>query len=92
MTKAMVANILALTGELNMVTDKPTVLRRHRAVTLIEAVPSAVSRDTVARGAISARINATWAGVSCNCGSLAHLAGGLDKTPGTPRLMGNVNV
>ena len=92
MTKAMVANILALTGELNMVTDKPTALRRHRAVTLIEAVLYAVSRDTVPGGASSAPINATRAGASCNYGSLAHLAGGLDKTPGTPRLMGNVNV
>ena len=36
--------------------------------------------------------NAKRAAVSCNYGSLAHLAGGLDKTPGTPRLTGNVNV
>jgi hypothetical protein len=35
MTKAMVTSMLALTGELNMFTDKPTALRRHRAVTLI---------------------------------------------------------
>jgi len=47
MTKAMVTIMLALTGELNMVTDKATALRRNRAVTLIEAVLYAVSRDTV---------------------------------------------
>ena len=68
------------------------MLRRHRVVTLIQAVLYAVSQDTVACGAISARINATWAGVSCNCGSLAHLAAGLSATPSTPRLTGNVNV
>ena len=32
------------------------MLRRHRAVTLIQAVLYAVSQDTVACGAISARI------------------------------------
>ena len=40
------------------------MLRRNRGMTLIQAVPYAVSRDTVARGAISARITATRAGVS----------------------------
>jgi hypothetical protein len=35
MTKAMVTSMLALTGELNMVTGKLTALRRHRAVTLV---------------------------------------------------------
>jgi preprotein translocase subunit SecG len=38
MTKAMETIMLAVRGELNMVTDKVTALRRHRAVTLIEAV------------------------------------------------------
>jgi len=69
MTKAMVANILALTGELTMFRDKATALRRHRAVTLIQAVIYAVSRDIVPGGAFSAPINATRAGVSCNYGT-----------------------
>jgi hypothetical protein len=38
MTKAIVTDMLALTGALNMVTDKATALRRHRAVMLIEAL------------------------------------------------------
>jgi hypothetical protein len=65
----MVAIMLALRGELNLFTDKPTALRRHRAVTLIEAVLYAVSRDIVPGGAFSAPINATRAGVSCNYGT-----------------------
>jgi hypothetical protein len=39
LTKAMVTDMRALTGEVNMVTDKATARhRRNRAVTLIEAV------------------------------------------------------
>ncbi len=75
-----------------MFTDKANPLRRHRAVTLIQAVPYDVSRDTVPRGAISARITATRAGLSCNYGCQAHLAGGLDKSPGTPCLTATVHV
>ena len=52
-----------------MFRDKATALRRHRAVTLIQAVIYAVSRDIVPGGAFSAPINATRAGVSCNYGT-----------------------
>ena len=38
MTRAILTIMSAMTGELNMFTDKATALRRHRAVTLIEAV------------------------------------------------------
>jgi hypothetical protein len=46
-TKAMLTVMPTLRGELNMFTDKANPLRRNRAVTLIEAVLHAVSRDTV---------------------------------------------
>ena len=92
MTKAMVTNMLALWGELNLSIKKTAALRRHGAVTLIKAVLYAVSRDHVPRGAISAPINPTRAGVCCNCGSQAHLAAGMCGTPTTPRLTGNVSV
>jgi hypothetical protein len=68
------------------------MLRRHRAVTLIQAVPYAVSRDSVPRGAISAPITAIRAGISCNYGCQAHLAGALDRTTTTSCLTGTVNV
>jgi hypothetical protein len=68
------------------------MLRRNRGMTLIKAVPYDVSRDTVPRGAISARITATRAGLSCNYSCQAHLAGALDRTTTTSCLTGTVNV
>jgi hypothetical protein len=67
-----------------MFTDKANRLRRHRAVTLIKAVPYDVSRDTVPRGAISARITATRAGVSAITAVRRIWLAGLTKPPAHP--------
>ena len=71
-----------------MFTSKTSLLRRrNRAVTLI----GALYQDDVPSGAIAAPLNVTRAGISCNYGSLAHVAGTLNKTASTPRLTGNVS-
>ncbi len=81
MTKAMVTIVPAVTGELTMFRNKANRLRRHRAVALIQAVLYAVSRDTVARGAISARLTATRAGVSAITAVRRIWLAGLEKPP-----------
>ena len=85
--KGDVEDFVGLREELTMFRDKATAQRRLRAVTLIQQL----LQDDVPSGAIAAPLNVTRAGISCNYGSLAHLAGTFNKTPSTPRLTGNVS-
>ena len=52
----------------------------------------ATSTDTIMPGFSVWPLNATQAGVSCNYGSLPHINVGIDGTPATPRIQGNVDV
>jgi hypothetical protein len=52
----------------------------------------ATSTDTIMPGFSVWPLNAKQAGVSCNFGSLPHINVGIDGTPATPRIQGNVDV
>lgn len=52
----------------------------------------ATSTDTIMPGFSVWPLNATQAGVSCNYGSLPHINVGINGTPATPRIQGNVEV
>ena len=52
----------------------------------------ATSTDTMLPGFSVWPLNATQAGVSCKYGSLAHINAGIDGTPNTARIQGDVDV